>query len=123
MNLKMYLFAALLFPCVVTAQQPQMQKPHIPQTFKLYSPKPEVEIIQCFSKQAAIDIADAGNREARTAVFLAHFREGSCVWMTSVATYYPQVYRNGAYRVYVGRIGSITVYTPTDWIAEGETDL
>lgn len=93
------------------------------QKFKLHQAGPESNVSQCFERQAAIDIADAGNSFAREAIFRAYFKTGTCVIMTSVASYSHQIYRNGDYRVYEGRVGTVTVFTPTSWIGTGEDEL
>jgi len=91
-------------------------------TFKLNTPMPE-ESVYCFSEKSANDIADAGSPDAGASIILAYFRTGECVIMKAVIVYSRKVHQHGNIRVYEGKVGAITVFNPTDWVAEGEKDL
>lgn len=104
-------FVVLLFAAAAALAQ---------RTFPLNKPVPD-EVVACFEKQAAVDIADAG--EMGRAIALAHMRVGNCAVMQGMFVYTKKVHqqRNG-WRVYEGTIGKVPVFVPTNWKAEGEVD-
>ncbi len=77
----------------------------------------------CFVREAAIDIANGGDTRAAEAILEEYFKDGTCVIMRATTTYLRKVYRHDKFRVYEGRVGGITVFSPTLWIAEDEKDL
>ncbi len=89
-------------------------------TFKLHEAIAEESIV-CFTKQAAVDVVDAG--AGGQAVLMAHFRKGTCVQIAAMIVYSRSVHRNGKVRVYEGKVGIITIFAPTDYVAESETDI
>lgn len=93
------------------------------QTFKL-NVKMSDEGPFCFTREAAIDIANGGNPKASDVILDAHIREGSCVIMeVATITYIRKVYQYEKFRVYEGIVGNITFFNPTRDIAVNEEDI
>lgn len=89
------------------------------QSFPLGKPIPEQTLL-CFNQASAVDVANATDVQH---VAYVHMVKGNCFLGQAMVTYSRRVYTKGAMRVYEGKVGATSVFTATDWKAEGEVDL